>query len=88
MGVETCDDGNVDNNGDNEAPASVGDIDLGDAAVQLSAGTYHTCARMEGGAIRCWGNGGYGRLGYGNTDNIGDDDPPRQRRRRPLPVTL
>ena len=29
-----------------------------------------------GGAARCWGAGSYGRLGYGNTDNIGDDEEP------------
>ena len=26
--------------------------------------------------VRCWGFGGNGRLGYGNTDSIGDDEPP------------
>jgi hypothetical protein len=28
------------------------------------------------GSIRCWGEGGLGQLGYGNTDNIGDTEVP------------
>ncbi len=38
---------------------------LQDAFVtQLSAGTSHTCALLEGGAVSCWGDGANGRLGY------------------------
>jgi alpha-tubulin suppressor-like RCC1 family protein len=44
--------------------------------VQISAGGAHTCARLQGGALRCWGNGALGRLGYGNEDDIGDDEAP------------
>jgi alpha-tubulin suppressor-like RCC1 family protein len=29
---------------------------LGDAAVELSAGAYHACARLQNGAIKCWGS--------------------------------
>jgi hypothetical protein len=28
------------------------------------------------GAVRCWGQAGEGRLGYGNLDFIGDDETP------------
>jgi hypothetical protein len=31
---------------------------------------------LDGGAVRCWGNGASGRLGYGNIDSIGDNEPP------------
>lgn len=31
--------------------------------VQLSAGDYHACARLHGGAVRCWGNGADGQIG-------------------------
>jgi cysteine-rich repeat protein len=60
--------------GDDETPASVPDVDVGGKVVQLAAGYYHTCAILAGGAVRCWGAGSYGNLGYGNTANIGDDE--------------
>ena len=30
-----------------------------------------TCALLNDGTIKCWGSGNSGRLGYGNTNNIG-----------------
>lgn len=62
--------------GDNETPASSGDVQLGGTAIQLAAGSYHTCALLDSGAVRCWGRGSYGQLGYGDTNNIGDDEHP------------
>src|SRR5690606_26829749 len=44
--------------------------------VQLVAGSYHTCAVVSDGRVRCWGQGSWGKLGYGNTNNIGDDEEP------------
>jgi len=43
---------------------------------QLAAGGEHTCAVLTNGLVHCWGVGGAGRLGYGHTENIGDDDTP------------
>ncbi len=63
--------------GDDEHPQSAGDVQLGAPAVQISAGLFHTCARLSSGAVRCWGYGDSGRLGYANTDNIGDDEHPQ-----------
>jgi alpha-tubulin suppressor-like RCC1 family protein len=60
--------------GDDELPTT--DVDLGGTAVAITAGRAHTCAFLRGGAIRCWGLGLDGRLGYGNTDTIGDDETP------------
>jgi len=46
------------------------------AAGQLDAGAFHACAVLGDGKVRCWGFGGDGRLGYGNTNTIGDDETP------------
>ncbi len=62
--------------GDNEVPADMGNVDVGGTAVQLALGALHTCARLEGGTVRCWGRGDNGKLGYGNTNNIGILDTP------------
>ena len=68
--------GNVNDIGDNEAPATAGDVNVGGIVTQITAGEEHTCALLDTGAVRCWGLGANGRLGYGNTNNIGDDETP------------
>lgn len=68
--------GNRSNIGDDETPARVGDVPIGGTAVQITAGESHTCARLDTGKVRCWGYGFYGQLGYGKTNNIGDDETP------------
>jgi alpha-tubulin suppressor-like RCC1 family protein len=65
-----------DNIGDNENPASAGNVDVGGFVVQVAAGRSHTCALLDTGNVRCWGRGGNGALGYGNTNTIGDDESP------------
>jgi alpha-tubulin suppressor-like RCC1 family protein len=62
--------------GDDETPAAAGDVTLGAAAIAIAAGSFHTCALLTGGAVRCWGMGSAGRLGYGNTSDIGDNETP------------
>lgn len=42
---------------------------------QLALGG-HACVLTAGGAVRCWGLGLNGRLGYGNLNNIGDNETP------------
>lgn len=61
--------------GDYETPATVAPVDLGGPAAAITAGN-HTCARLASGAVRCWGPGALGRLGYANTNDIGDDESP------------
>jgi alpha-tubulin suppressor-like RCC1 family protein len=62
--------------GDDEAPSDGVGVDLGGVAIQVSAGGYHACAVLEDFTVMCWGEGGSGQLGYGNTTNIGDDEAP------------
>jgi alpha-tubulin suppressor-like RCC1 family protein len=68
--------GNTNRIGDDETPASAGDVDVGGTVVQVAAHNVHTCALLDGGTVRCWGLGIYGRLGYANSNNIGDNEPP------------
>jgi hypothetical protein len=62
--------------GDNELPSAVGNVSVGTTVVEVAAGGAHTCARFSTGVVRCWGQGVYGALGYGNTESIGDDETP------------
>jgi alpha-tubulin suppressor-like RCC1 family protein len=61
--------------GSSDVPSAFDAINLGGAAVEVDANA-HVCARMATGAIRCWGSGVHGKLGYGNEDNIGDNEHP------------
>ena len=64
-----------------ECNARMGDglaaVDLGDGrtAVSVSAGYSSTCAVLDNGSVRCWGNNQYGRTGLGTTSGYtGDAD--------------
>jgi alpha-tubulin suppressor-like RCC1 family protein len=68
--------GNTNSIGDNEAPSVAGNVNIGGIAIQIAAGGAHTCALLANGVVRCWGDGTYGQLGYGNTNTIGDNETP------------
>lgn len=40
----------------------------------IALGDRHTCALLSNGAVRCWGNGTYGALGYATAASVGDDE--------------
>ncbi|AWV88906.1 serine/threonine protein kinase [Bradymonas sediminis] len=62
--------------GDENSPRSAGTVYLGEPAVALSAGNYHTCALLADGNMRCWGYNDQGQLGYGHVNLIGDNETP------------
>lgn len=79
--------GNLNDVGDDETPASAGNVNLGGRAVEISAGSDHTCALLDTGHVRCWGSAAHGQLGYGNsTNDIGDDETPASAGDVPLGV--
>jgi alpha-tubulin suppressor-like RCC1 family protein len=43
------------------------DLGTGRTAVSVSAGGYHTCAILDDGSLKCWGQGTSGQLGIGST---------------------
>ena len=53
-----------------------GDVEVGGSVLQIAVGRLHSCALLDSGAVRCWGFGLAGQLGYGNTGDIGDDETP------------
>ena len=83
--------GSRDNIGDD--PGEMGDalapIDLGTrrTAKSIFAGQYHTCAVLDDESIKCWGYGGNGRLGQGDTETIGDDLGEMGDALAPIPLT-
>ena len=59
------------------APGQMGEalpaISLGAPAMQITAGSGHSCALLKGGPIKCWGRNNLGQLGQGHVDNVGDE---------------
>ena len=60
----------------NEMGANLPSVDLGSGwtAVDVAAGYYHTCVRLQNGAdqaLKCWGSNYDGQLGLGDTTNRG-----------------
>ena len=39
---------------------------------EITMGQYFTCARSYEGMVKCWGYNGYGELGIGNSQTVGD----------------
>lgn len=67
-----------------ETPANLSPIQLGGPALALAAGYLHTCALLDGGAVRCWGSSDNGQLGNGDEEFVGLTNVPSDR----VPVSL
>ena len=54
-------------------------VKLGGPAAQVVAGTYHTCALLRDGNVKCWGQGSHGALGNADLQQIDNSGefPPR-----------
>ena len=70
-------------NAPNPAPASVSGITT---AVAVAAGGWHTCALLQDGSIRCWGDNTWGELG--NAAVIASNPPRDQQPVTPVPTPV
>lgn len=57
------------------SPVDVYGLETGVASI--SAGSHHTCAVTTNGGAKCWGQGMYGKLGYGTNPPDSDQTQPR-----------
>ncbi|CAN7499354.1 fibronectin type III domain-containing protein [Acidovorax sp. LjRoot66] len=48
---------------------------LASGVASIAAGVYHTCTLTTAGAVRCWGNNGFGQLGDGSSTNNSTPQP-------------
>jgi alpha-tubulin suppressor-like RCC1 family protein len=73
-------------------PGDLGDtlpaVNLGSArtALDLAVGLRHTCAALDNGAVKCWGENGAGQLGQGNTTDLGASPSHMGDALRPVPL--
>lgn len=57
---------------DSPSIVDTGDVPVGGLVTAITAGRHHTCARLQGGVVRCWGRADKGQLGYNSVVNVGD----------------
>ena len=50
------------------------DLGTGRTAVSIACGYEHTCAVLDDGSVKCWGDNPAGQLGQGDTTDRGDDE--------------
>eukprot|EP01083_Nonionella_stella_P227321 806641_1 len=49
------------------------ELGTGFTPTQIEAGSFHVCALSDSGDVKCWGLNTLVQLGYGHTNNIGDN---------------
>ena len=73
--------GNEEKYGDNEPAKKAPYVDLGKPVIQVAAAgdrqSNFTCALLEDGEVRCWGENQFGQLGLGNTNRVGESNLPK-----------
>lgn len=62
--------GHTKNIGDDETPASVGDVPVEGFVIGVATGEEHACALLNNGEVKCWGGNKDGQLGYGHKNSI------------------
>ena len=50
------------------------DLGAGRTAVSIACGPYYSCAVLDDGSVKCWGDNGDGELGIGDDYDRGDDE--------------
>ncbi|MCX5789600.1 MAG: hypothetical protein NTX64_14010 [Elusimicrobia bacterium] len=69
--------GDTTKRGDNpgNTPDTLTPVDLGTGrtAAKIALGEAHTCALLDNGQVKCWGDNTYGQLGLGDTTKRGDN---------------
>ena len=68
--------GHTNNIGDNELVSTQSFVDVGSETLQVEVGNVHTCALLTDKTVKCWGSNGFGQLGRGVTEIIGDGESP------------
>ena len=66
--------GDVSDRGDGsfELGEYLGFVDIDASAISVHTGSFHTCVHTTTLEVKCWGDGSYGQLGYGDTQDRGD----------------
>ena len=62
--------------GVSDVPADHDPVTLGGPVRTIASGGAHSCAVFDDESLTCWGENGFGQLGYGFDYNVGDDELP------------